>query len=206
MDPHCPECERPVGATATSCMHCDAEFPQPAGVDDHGVSSDSSSDDEWIVADDAPGAPADTFDTDHDASGVQESDEDGDVQLAPSGVRIALGVAAAPVFGFWTLIIVGALTTGTVGFVIGTVVWLILTVHLISRPTIFDSFQSLCYTSAILFVLTPFIVLTDAAKGGTFLGQLILFAIGEVIFGVIAAGLAGIGYRVGQMVNREHDG
>lgn len=188
MDPRCPECDEPVGATATSCMHCDAEFPRPAGVD-----PDDADTITWTVDD----HDTDSDSTRRDASPAGDTDDD-PTQLVPGVIRGLIGVAAAPIFGIWALIVVGALTTGTVGLIAGVLVWIALTVDLVRRPTIFEVFQHLCYTTAILLVLTPFIALTDAAKGGTFLGQVILFVIAEVIFGVIAAGLGGIGYRLGQ--------
>lgn len=34
-DPRCPRCGRKVGATATACLHCGAEFDVPTGSDTH---------------------------------------------------------------------------------------------------------------------------------------------------------------------------
>jgi hypothetical protein len=33
-DPRCPECNEPVGTTASYCMHCDAQFDAPVDASD----------------------------------------------------------------------------------------------------------------------------------------------------------------------------
>lgn len=188
MDPRCPDCDQPVGATATSCMHCGAEFHHPANIDVEDAMWTSST--ETAVQ-----APNRATSDKPDSTDIPSTlDRWVPLWLA----RVVSGLLIGPVLALWTLLIIGTIAGGTAGFVSAVVVWFVTAAYWKTRRSVTSISASVCYGVALLLAFTPVIVLTDAAKGGTFGGQVLLFIIAEGIFGIIAVGFAGIGYRLTQ--------
>lgn len=62
----------------------------------------------------------------------------------------------------------------------------------------FGAVRGGCYALAVALLALPLVALTDAARGGTLVGQILLFVVGELIFGLFALPLVGVGYAAGK--------
>lgn len=189
-DPRCPACGGPVGTTATYCMRCDAEFEQPVGAESEGTAMGNA----------ARNGNSERF---PEAIATIEGLDFLDRWLAPDGwlddsLTVVVGVVAGVVVGFLTLLVGGVLAGGTVGGLGGLVAWIGATSYLARRRTIFGAVHGACYAVAGLLVLVPLIAFTDATTGGTVAGRVILFVVGELVFGLVAAFLFGVGYVAGK--------
>lgn len=118
--------------------------------------------------------------------------------LADDSLTLLVGAGFGLVIGVLGLF-VGAVVTGSAwGGLFGLVFLLGGTGVFVTRHSVHETVRLGSYATAALVVCVPVIVLTDAAKGGTFAGQVLLFAIAEVPFGIGAALIAGFGYWVGK--------
>jgi len=165
-------------------MHCGAAL----GPDDPASNADAAPR-EFDPSFDPP--PADV--TEDDTEPWLDPDS-----LADDGLTLLVGGAFGLLTGVLALF-VGLVVTGSgwgallgLGFLLGG------TSVFVTRHSVHETVRLGCYATAPLVVCVPVIVLTDAAKGGTFAGQVLLFAIAEVPFGIGAALIAGFGYWVGK--------
>ena len=191
-DARCPACDEPIGARSRYCMHCGTEIDpgeSAAGGEAAPRSFDPSFGD----------PPADAVDDE----GEPWLDPD---SLADDSLTLLVGGAFGLVTGVLGLF-VGAVVTGSAwGGLLGLVFLLGSTGVLVTRHSVYETVRLGSYATAALVVCVPVIVLTDAAKGGTFAGQVLLFVIAEVPFGIGAALLAGFGYWVGKRGPTADDG
>ncbi|WP_225335618.1 hypothetical protein [Halomicrobium urmianum] len=216
-DPRCPECDGKVSSRAGYCMHCGAEFdepsvgddgPAPGGEDDSLGARVSVPDVGASVeaavgggAGDRPSTGASGGPSPGDASGAAASDDaplldpDG---LADDALTLVAGVGFGVVVGVGAALLGLVLTRSVWSLLVALALWLAGTGYLITRRSVHETARLGCYAVAVLVVCVPTIVLTDAAKGGTFAGQVLLFAIAEVPFGAVAALIAGTGYWIGK--------
>jgi hypothetical protein len=167
-------------------MHCGTEVdPDEADAGDGSTASPRSFDPSF----DPP--PDDVFADD----GGPWLDPD---SLADDGLTLLVGGAFGLLTGILALF-VGVVVTGSGwGGLLGLGVLFGGTGVFVTRHSVYETVRLGSYATAALVVCVPVIVLTDAAKGGTFTGQVLLFAIAEVPFGIGAALLAGFGYWVGK--------
>lgn len=173
-DPRCPACGEPVGARATDCLHCGAEFETPAGREAADPRADST-DDEGVL----------------------------DRLLDPEGplddsLTVVVAVVVGLVCGFVALLVFGTVAGGAAGLLAAVVAFGGVTAWLGRQYSVFGAVSGGCYALAVALVALPVVVLTDAAEGGTFGGQVLLFVVGEVVLGVVAAALVGVGYAAGK--------
>lgn len=210
-DPRCPACSEPVGVRATYCMHCDSQFEQP--VDGDGSEPRRSGQgDEFGVPEESDG-PADTARTDRndpvatDVGGTATSAGDGedwlDRYFGPDGLiddslTVVIGVVVGVVCGFVALVVFGVVVGGGIGLLAGLGAWVGVTAWVARQYSVFGAVRSGCYALAVALLALPVVALTDAAQGGTLSGQILLFIVAEVLFGLFALPLAGTGYAAGK--------
>jgi len=175
-------------------MHCGTEI-EPGETDADGGSA---------------GAPR-SFDPSFDAPPTDVTEDDtapwlDPDSLADDGLTLLVGGTFGLLTGLLALF-VGLVVTGSgwggllgLGFLLGG------TGVFVTRHSVHETVRLGCYATATLVVCVPVIALTDAAKGGTFAGQVLLFAIAEVPFGIGAALIAGFGYWVGKRGPTADDG
>lgn len=189
-DPRCPDCDGPVGTTATYCMHCGAEFAEASAdaATSEGVSdpvSDSVSD------------PA--SDPVSDPVSEEESgrllDPDG---LADDALTVVVGVVAGAVVGLLALILFGISTQSWWALVPTLLAWVGTSAYLVRRRTVGRAFRLGCFAVAVLLLALPVIAFSDAVQGGSFAGRIVLFIGAEVAFGVVALVVAAFGIALGE--------
>lgn len=201
--PYCPECGEPVGERALYCMHCGADFgddgPRAAGDAERGSAVDSSAEPSTTPATsqrsgtdtattgDAPGEHGDLLDRLFHPEGVLDD-----------SLTVVLGIVVGLICGFVALIVVGATAGGAPGFLAALLAWVGVTGWLARQYSLFGAVRGGCYALAVALLALPIIALTDAAEGGTFGGQVILFLVSEVVIAVFALPLVGIGYVAGR--------
>jgi hypothetical protein len=202
-DPCCPECDGPVGERALYCMHCGADFgdegSDAAGGDGVAPAVDASAASEATsggdrrggtdsaAADDGPGEHGDLLDRLFHPEGFLDD-----------SLTVVLGVVVGLVCGVVALIVVGASAGGGPGLLAALVAWIGVTGWLVRQYSLFGAVRSGCYAVAVALLALPVVGLTDAAQGGTFGGRVLLFLAGEVVFGLLALPLVGIGYTAGR--------
>jgi hypothetical protein len=199
--PYCPTCGEPVGERAVYCMHCGAEF----GEDGIGARTDAGLADSY----DAVGSADATTDAQPDGDpAVSSGGEPGSGDLLdrlfhPDGLldnslTIVIGGVVGLCCGVVALFVFGAVGSGGVGLLAGLVAFVGVTGWLARQYSLFGAVRGGCYALAVALLALPLVALTDAAKGGTLGGQVILFLVAELVFGLIAAPVAGIGYVAGK--------
>ncbi len=223
-DPRCPECDGKVSSRAGYCMHCGAEFDEPSvgddgpapGGEDGSLGARVSVPDvgasvEAAVrggADDSTSTGPSGDSSPGDAGGAAASDAplldpDG---LADDALTLVAGVGFGLVVGAGGALLGLVLTRSAWSLLVALALWLGGTGYLITRRSVHETARLGCYAVAVLVLCVPTIVLTDAAKGGTFAGQVFLFVIAEVPFGAVAALIAGTGYWLGKRAPGDGDG
>lgn len=185
-DHRCPACDEPIGARSRYCMHCGAEIDSDVAAAGGGSPATAR---DFDPSFDAPPDPV----TEDDAEPWLDPDS-----LADDSLTLVLGAGFGLLTGVLGLF-VGIVVTGSGwGSLLGLTFLLGGTAVFVTRYSIHETVRLGCYATAALVVCVPVIVLTDAAKGGTFAGQVILFVVAEIPFGVGAALIAGVGYWIGK--------
>lgn len=191
-DPRCPECDAAVGSQAQGCIHCGARFDEPAA----GSGTDWGADTKRTETSTDREPPAAGRDRAGDRlDRLLEPDPDGIVDNALTAV---LGLVAGVCCGAAALLVFGTVGGGLAGVVAALAAFVGVTWWTARRASVFGAVRAACYALAVALVALPVVALTDAAKGGTLGGQVLLFLVGELVFGAVAAALAGIGYSVGR--------
>lgn len=182
-DPRCPECDGPVSATAPYCLHC--------GADLGATSSD-------------PTPTTDRQQTAGNQAGTTSgSSAASDRLLDPEGLlddslTLLVGLVGGTAVGLLMFLLFGIITQSGWSILAGGLAWLAGTGYLSTRHSIGETIRYGCYAVALLLVLFPFVSFAPATKGGNFAGRVLLFFAAELLFGVFAAGLAGVGYVAGK--------
>lgn len=197
-DPRCPECGGPVSATAIYCMHCGAEFDEdgrdvaPGQERDRDTDSLSPESLTETAAGERGGA-SEQGDTVDDSDRLLHPDS-----LADDTLTVLVGVLAGVVAGVLALVFLLLLTQSAWALLLGGGVWLGVTGHLVTRRTVGRAFRRGCYAVAFLLLALPLVAFSGAMEGGDFGGRVILFFAGAFFFGLLALGLAVVGYAVGE--------
>jgi hypothetical protein len=200
-DPRCPECDEPVGTTATYCMHCDAEFDAPVDAGD--------TDSEIARGDTGTQTSDDTV----DGAGTAESDRSVRTDLTtweqrlsrwlgPDGwiddsLTVLLAIGAGLVIGPLTIIVLallrGSLWSLAVGFVVlnGSIA------HLANQRTVYGTVRGGCFGISALLVVLPvgFIIWISENP----LRQLNVFLAFELTVGFVVVPLVVVGTLVGRL-------
>jgi hypothetical protein len=197
-DPRCPACGEPVGVRATYCMHCDSQFDRP--VDGDGSEPRRSG---WGDGFGIPEVSDEGDDTGTDRGDPVATDPGGtaagsgggedwlDRYFGPDGL---IDDSLTVVIG----VVVGVVGGGGVGLLAGLGAWVGVTAWLARQYSVFGAVRGGCYALAVALLALPLVALTDAARGGTLVGQILLFVVGELIFGLFALPLVGVGYAAGK--------
>lgn len=201
--PYCPECDEPVGADTEYCMHCYQNFSgdvspvdtPPAG----GSGGDATSTegyDEWQTDDQGTGS-ADS------SSGYEQWKGESSPTLDPEGLvdntlTVIVGIVAGLVIGVISIIVFGILTEEGWGVLLGFVIWLGVTAHLVRRYTVQETISHAGYAFAAVLMVSP---LVAAAAGGPGLEDRLSSFFGALMFAAIPAVISGsVGWFAGQFV------
>lgn len=186
-DPRCPECGGPIGATATYCMHCDADLT-----------------DEWALADaDADGAWDESATTGGGETPTEPRGSDGTL-LDPEGpvddaLTVAVGIAGGIVAGLLGTFVLLALTESVWALPVGLIGWLVATAHLVRRRTVQGAVARSAYAVAIALALVPLVAL--GPSGGEDLAARVEGFLVLVLVVAVPAGIAGaVGYGAARFV------
>ena len=200
-DPRCPACGSPVGMTASYCMHCDADFDAPVGVDDTtGASADDTSDD------DTTGASADDISDDDTGGGDSATLTTWEQRFArwlgPDGwidnsltivVAICVGLVAGPL----TAIVLALFTGSLWSLAVGVVAWLGTTAHLANQRTVYGAVRGGCFGVAGLLVVLPVGFVLRVSENP--LAQLDVLLAFELLAGTVAIALLVVGVIAGRL-------
>lgn len=206
--PYCPECDEPVSATASYCMHCYADLPSGGtGTVDHGESGgggmargDSGGDGTatGTAHDDTGGKGAATASETAASGGTRDASDHG--LLDPEGTADnVLTVVAA---------IVGSIVIGFVGFIelllatgsawalpVGFFAWLGGLAYLARQYSVQETIGKTFYGGALVLLLLPLIALNPGLEGGI-ADRIILFVTTLLFVAMPASVFAAIGYGV----------
>jgi hypothetical protein len=184
-------------------MHCGADFgdegAEAADADDVAPAADASAASaatsggerhdgtDSAAADDGPGEHGDLLDRLFHPEGFLDD-----------SLTVVLGVVVGLVCGVVALIVVGASAGGGPGLLAALVAWIGVTGWLARQYSLFGAIRGGCYALAVALLALPVVGLSDATQGGTFGGRVLLFLVGEVVLGLLALPLVGIGYVAGR--------
>lgn len=183
-DPRCPECGEPVSATASYCMHCEADLPAA----NFGRSEPSA------PAPDVPPAPGTT-------TGEPAAEEKG--WLHPDSLLDDVSTGAVGVVGG---LLVGIVATfellflvGGWGLPVGLVVWLGATGYVGWTRTVFGAARKAGYLLAGLVALLPLVLaVTPSMEDPSLAGRLVALVVTGIVAWPIALVLAGAGWLAGR--------
>lgn len=191
-------------------MHCDSQFDRPVDGDGSeprrsgrgdgfGIPEVSGEGDDARTDRDDPVAA----ELDGTATGSGDGEDWLDRYFGPDGLvddslTVVIGVVVGAVCGFVALVVVGIVGGGGVGLLAGLGAWVGVTAWVARQYSVFGAVRGGCYALAVALLALPLVALTDAARGGTLTGQILLFVVGEIIFGLFAFPLVGIGYAAGK--------
>lgn len=186
-DPRCPECHGKVSATAAYCMHCGADFESPVDADSGdrlagGVARERGEVDRGDAA---------AADDDRDAGWL---DPDGPLD---NSLTVVVGIVVGLLVGLGSFVVLGSIRNDSVTGLLVLALWLGTTLSLARQRTLLGAVRLGCYAVAVVLVALPLVVFTGAAEGGNAAGALLLFVIAELVFGVVALVLVGVGYWAG---------
>ncbi len=148
-DPRCPECDGPLAATASYCMHCEADLPLPS---------------------DADVSPTDDYDP-----SASPSTADVSTPRAPLWMRAPVAVGTSLFVSFFaTVVVVMAVEAlnGTPAFFIFASLWVGTAIHFGRKPVPSDVLGDAFYALAGLLLVAPvlgygLLVVETAVVGGT---------------------------------------
>lgn len=199
-DPHCPECDEPVGATASFCLHCEA------ALDDGGGTVETTRI-HFGTAEAAPEATGGT--TVHGGGNVVESpsperDDGSDERgwfhfdsLAITAATAAVGVVAGLVVGGALVALVRMVTNGTWVLLVGAVAGVNTSLYATRARSAYRSVQRASVLAGGVVVVAP--AFWYAAADGGLGVRVFLFAVIELVAVPIALLLVAFGRRVGEM-------
>lgn len=185
-DPRCPDCDGPIGPTATYCMHCGAEFPERRGATRR------------VGADDAA--------TEGGSTGGNSTDGDSTLDGA---LRLAIGASGGAVVGVLVAVVALLATGDVLTVLLGPVAWAGAAVHVARRPSARAAFGRACALVAIAILLVPTVVFGEAVtpqsdgEASGLVGHLVLFVLGEFAAGIVAASVGLVGYGVARKTTYE---
>lgn len=199
-DPRCPECDEPVGTTASYCMHCDAEFDAPVNAGN--TDSETVTGHTETPADDSP-----TDDTE-----VEESSQPGNTLttweqrlsglLGPDGwvdnsLTIVIAMGAGFLIGPLVAIVLALLTGSFWSIAVGFVVLIGSTAFLANQRTVYGTVRGGCFGISGLLVVLPvgFIYWISDRP----LTQLDVFLAFEFAVGLVAVPLVILGILAGRL-------
>jgi hypothetical protein len=197
-DPRCPECDEPIGQTATYCMHCSADLSDEREA----VEADELS---WDGTDESSAAVsvAESAGSIADAAGI--GTEDGQV-LDPDGIvdntlTAVVGILGGIIVGIVGTSVLIALTESGWALLFGFVAWLGATAYLVRRRTVQGAISKTGYAVAFVLLLVPVIALSPVMQvdgglegRGEFFGVLLLFVLIPALFA------AGVGWVASKFV------
>jgi len=189
-NPTCPDCAEPVGTRASYCMHCGAEFDEPA--DGPTATADAATTEPADQRPDGPSAPGASSESAGSArsGGLFRSDGrlDGALTVAVS-VCAGLFVGVAAAFAFGSALPIGGGGVGLVALV-GT------TGYLLRSESVFGAVRLGAYAVAVALVVGPLGIATGADGGlaGVVVGYLLM----ALPLGVVALVLVAVGYLAGR--------
>jgi hypothetical protein len=204
-DPRCPECDGPIGQTATYCMHCSADLTAEQAV------ADTDADEVW------EGTGTSTARESEAASRTGAGGErpgSGDPLLAPDGLvdntlTVVVGIAGGVVVGLVGTVVLLLVTGSLWALLFGIVAWLGATSYLVRRRTVQAAVSKTGYAVAIVLLAVPAVALGPLLetsgieqRGGLFVGLLVFVAVPAVF-------AAGVGWIAGRFVSertRESEG
>ena len=213
MDPRCPECDGPVSATASYCMHCEADLPA-ADFDPRETASGVDAD--FVSASDTDGAPAGesvaeqvSAAADAAASGgtaaTGGSARDDDRLLDPDGLlddvsTVMVGAVGGLLAGVLLLPLAVWLFPDPLESLVlpvAVVGWLAATAWMVRTRTVFGAVRKAGYALGGLLALVPPLAAVAATQDGPVaaLGATVLFG---VFVWPVALVVAGVGYVVGR--------
>lgn len=175
-DPRCPECGGAIGATATYCMHCQADLTEEK------EQADTDGDGYW---DDSPSS-----DSPIDAGLL---DPDG---VVDDTLTLFVGIGGGLVIGIIANAVLLLFWASSWMLLVSIPVWLLATRHLVSRDTVHEAIARAVYGVALVLVTIPFIAFSPSS-GGTPLGvRFVVFLVIAGGFVIPAVLLAGVGYLI----------
>ncbi|WP_137286943.1 hypothetical protein [Halorussus salinisoli] len=190
-DPRCPDCDGPVSATAPYCLHCGADLESEGTGQRRGGNSNRNR---------APSERA--VQTTSSETGDAEAaandhlfDPDG---LLDNSLTVLVGIVGGALVGALAFLLFGLVVQSWVSILPGGLAWTGGTAYLATRDSIGEAVKYGCYAVALLLVLFPVVSFSPATKGGNFAGRVLLFLVAELLFGVFALGLAGVGHVAGK--------
>lgn len=135
---------------------------------------------------------------------ASEADDSADESLLdPDGLldnslTVLVGLVGGALVGVLALVLFGIITQSVWGLLPAGLAWMVGTGYLSTRRTVGEAVRYGCYATALLLVLYPLVSFAPATKGGDFAGRVFLFLVAELLFGVFALGLVGVGRVAGK--------
>lgn len=194
VDPRCPECGGPVGADATYCIHCSAEF-DPSDI---------------VDANEQPEADAgSTTGAQNLISNVRTaSGRSGTAEhpLNPDGavdntLTVIVGIIGGIVIGLLGLVVLIGTTGSGWSIPVGVLGWLLVTAYLVRRRYVLDAVAKSGYGIALTLLLLPLITVSPVTTGGNGIaGQALSFVALLIVVAIPAAIVAGIAWFASRYV------
>lgn len=184
-DPRCPHCDGPISGTSSYCMHCGEDVESPSGsvADD----ADVSDADDYVRTGGRPNTSTTTTGGWLDPDGL----------LDDASTVVVAGVAAV-VVGIISFVVVLLVLQSLVAVLAGPLAAVAVGLWVGRDRSVFGAARKACYAIATALVLVPTIALGPSMNGGTFGGQVLLFVLAEVVFGLVALMVAGVGFAAGK--------
>lgn len=220
--PFCPACGEPVSATAEYCMHCYVDFtddnepvatpPDSGGVTDAGDTATDSTEsgdgyEQWKTGGEQGSVGSGASDP---FEGYDEWKGEGDATqlLDPDGLldntlTVIVGIVAGLVVGLISVIMLALLTENGWGFLLGIVVWLVTTAHLVRRRTVQGAIAHGGYALAVVLLAIPFVA---AAMSGPSISDRLGALFAALMFVSIPAAISGVVGLVASQFVPEQDG
>lgn len=187
VDPRCPECGGPTGATATYCIHCSAEFDPSDIVDasEQPLDEESSTTGSQNLVSDVRTASGSSGTVEHPL------DPEGAVD---DTLTVIVGIVGGIVIGLLGLLVLIGTTGSGWSIPFGVFGWLLVTAYLVRRRYVMDAVAKSGYGIALTLLSLPLIMVSPATSAGlglvdravSFVAVLLVVAIPAVIVAGIA--------------------
>lgn len=194
VDPRCPECGGPIGADATSCLHCWADLDGREPVAPEAVPADAGhvidgEEDATMNVSTASGTPVE-----------HPLDPDG---VVDNTLTVLVGILGGIVIGVVGTFVLLLLTESLWALAFGIAAWLGATAYLVRRRFVLDAVAKGAYGVAVVLLLVPVLaIVVDGGileRGGIFVVLLLVV--------VVPAGIAaGIGWFASRYVPEDAGG
>lgn len=197
-DPRCPTCGEPVSATASYCLHCEADLPTADGPPTDSTTSDAVESTTTVDTTTAAGA---TTTADADAATPDDSSgPTGATGLLDDAATFVVALAAGLVSGLAILATTALLIPGGGPFVVAVVVWLAVTNYAGRTPTVVGAVRRGGYAVAASLALVPVAAgLAGSVEPATLEGRLFTVVFLGAFVWPVAAVVAGVGFAVGRL-------